>query len=55
LTEKIYANLYGVDQAVDLVVATPQDVENYRESFCLVINPALREGKVIYEREAKKT
>ena len=55
LTEKIYANLYGVGQAVDLVVATPQDVENYRESFCLVINPALREGKVIYEREAKKT
>ena len=54
LAEKIYNNLYGVGEAVDLVVATPQDVKKYRDSFCLVIEPALREGKVIYERETKK-
>ncbi len=51
LTENIYMNLFGVGQAVDLIVVTPEDVERYRDSFCLVIEPALREGKVIYERE----
>jgi predicted nucleotidyltransferase len=55
LAEKIYTNLYGVGEAVDLIVATPKDVKKYKNSFCLVIEPALREGKVIYEREAKKT
>ena len=48
LTEEIYMNLYGVGQAVDVVVVTTDDVERYRDSFSLVIYPALREGKVIY-------
>ncbi|HED03420.1 MAG TPA: nucleotidyltransferase domain-containing protein [Candidatus Fraserbacteria bacterium] len=51
LTEKIYMNLLGVGQAVDVVVVTPEDVEHYREAYSLVIAPALHEGKVIYERE----
>ena len=48
LTEEIYMNLFGVGQAVDVVVVTPEDVERNRDSFALVIYPALREGKVIY-------
>ena len=48
LTQKIYMNLFGVGQAVDVVVVTPEDVERYRDSFALVIYPALREGKVVY-------
>lgn len=52
LTESIYENLVGVGQAVDVVVVTPEDIERYRDAFCLVIEPALREGKIIYEREA---
>ena len=48
LTQKIYMNLFGVGQAVDVVVVTPEDVERYRDSFSVVIYPALREGKVIY-------
>jgi len=52
LTENVYINLLGVGQAVDVVVVTPEDVERYRDAFCLIIEPALREGKVIYEREA---
>ena len=48
LTQKIYMNLFGVGQAVDVVVVTPEDVERYRDSFALVIFPALREGKVVY-------
>ena len=48
MTEEIYINLYGVGQAVDVVVVTPEDVARYRDSFAVVIYPALREGKVVY-------
>ncbi len=48
LTEEIYMNLFGVGQAVDIVVVTPEDVERYRDSLALVIHPALEEGKVVY-------
>ncbi|MBA7567795.1 hypothetical protein ES708_09512 [subsurface metagenome] len=48
MTEEIYMNLYGVGQAVDIVVVTPEDVERYRDNFAVVIYPALREGKVVY-------
>lgn len=52
LTDKIYMNLLGVGQAVDLIVVTPEDVERYKDVHCFVMEPALQEGKVIYEREA---
>lgn len=51
LTEEIYLNLFGVGQAVDVIVATSEDIENYKDNPYLVIQPALNEGKVIYERE----
>lgn len=41
LTEKIYLHLFGVGQAVDVIVATPEDIERYRDSHPLVIKPAL--------------
>jgi predicted nucleotidyltransferase len=50
LTEDIYMNLIGIGQAVDVVVATPEDIERYHNNPYLVIEPALREGQVIYER-----
>lgn len=49
LTESVYMNLIGVGQAVDVVVATPEDVGRYRDSPALVIAPALREGTVVYD------
>ena len=49
LTGHIYEKLYGVEAAVDVVVVTPTDVERYKDSHALVIKPALREGRVIYE------
>lgn len=52
LMERIYENLLGVGQAVDVIVVTPEDIERYRNAFCLVVEPALREGKVVYERGA---
>lgn len=48
LTEAIYMNLIGVGQAVDVIVVTPEDVERYRNIFGLVIEPALKEGRIIY-------
>lgn len=48
--QAIYMNLFGIEQAVDVIVVTPQDIERYRNAIGLIIEPALREGKVIYER-----
>ena len=48
LTGQIYRNLHGVEEAVDIVVVTPEDVERYHNSHALVIAPALKEGKVVY-------
>lgn len=50
LAQAIYRHLFGVGQAVDVVVVTPEDIERYKDSFALVIEPALREGKVVYAR-----
>ena len=49
LAGRIYENLYGVGAPVDVVVVTPADVARYKDSHALVIKPALREGKVVYE------
>ena len=48
LSERIYMNMHGVGQAVDVIVVTPEDVERYKESFALVIYPALKEGSIVY-------
>lgn len=44
--------LYGVDMPVDLIVVTPEEVERFRDVIGTIIYPALREGKVLYERAA---
>ena len=49
LTVEIYRSLRGKGAPVDIVVVTPEEVERYRDTHCLVICPALREGKVVYE------
>ena len=41
VTTAIYHHLSG-EAAVDVVVVTPEDVERYRDTHCLVICPALR-------------
>lgn len=48
----IYRALASVQLEVDVVLVTPEQVERYRDSYCLVIHPALKEGKVICERAA---
>jgi uncharacterized protein len=34
--------------ALDVIVATPEEVQRYGECFALVYYPALREGQVLY-------
>lgn len=48
LTTAIYRHLRGKGAPVDVVVVTPEEVEKYGDSPYLVIQPALREGKVVY-------
>jgi predicted nucleotidyltransferase len=48
LAMQIYMNMIGVGQAVDVIVVTPDQVERYRNTHCLVIAPALREGREVY-------
>jgi uncharacterized protein len=48
LVGDIYMHLHGVGQAVDVLVVTPEQVEQYRNTPCLIIAPALREGKEVY-------
>jgi predicted nucleotidyltransferase len=48
LTAEIYMSLHGVGQAVDVILVSPELVEKYRNTHCLVISPALREGREVY-------
>ena len=48
LTEAIYRGLRGAEAAVDIVVATPEELERYHDDPYLIIAAALKEGKVLY-------
>ena len=49
---EIDISLLGLDLPTDVIVATPEEVEKYRNQIGTIIHPALREGKVLYERSA---
>jgi predicted nucleotidyltransferase len=49
MAQEIYRNLRGVGVAVDVVVATEDDIRNYGQKAGTILKPALREGRVIYE------
>jgi len=48
LAMDLYEELADLGVAVDIVVATPEDLERYGRSPALILEPALREGKVVY-------
>ena len=52
LLTKIERHLRGKGAPVDIVLVTADDVERYRDTHCLVICPALKEGIVIYDAQA---
>ncbi len=49
LMAQIYRRLHGVGVPVDAIVVSPDDVARYRDSHALIIKPALREGRTVYE------
>jgi len=48
LTRDIYINMIGIEQPVDVILATPEQVEKYKDTNYLIIAPAIREGKEVY-------
>jgi uncharacterized protein len=52
VTVAIYNELSGKGASVDIVVVTPEEAELYRDTHCLVICPALKEGIVVYDTKA---
>ena len=42
--------LRGLPVPVDVIVATPEHVQRYRDAIGLIYGPAMREGRVLYER-----
>ncbi|MBM3189275.1 MAG: nucleotidyltransferase domain-containing protein [Chloroflexi bacterium] len=50
LAQAIYEQMIGLRAPVDIVVVTLEDIEQYGQAAGLVLEPALREGLVLYER-----
>ena len=48
LSTRIHRSLYGVRAAVDVIVATSDDLARFKDSHGLIIKPALQDGKVVY-------
>ena len=46
--QMIEQSLIGINIPTDIIVATPEDIELYKDTIGLIYRPALREGKVIY-------
>jgi predicted nucleotidyltransferase len=44
--------LVGIDLPVDVIVVTPEELERNKNQIGTIIYPALKEGKVLYEKAA---
>ncbi len=44
--------LVGLDLPVDVIVVTPEELERNKNQIGTIIYPALKEGKVLYEKAA---
>ena len=49
---ELYQLLWDVGVPKDIVVVRPEDFERYRDVVGTIIYPAVREGRVVYERAA---
>ena len=47
-----YKALSGLGVAKDIVVYTPEEVEDWKTASCSLVATALREGKVLYEKQS---
>jgi predicted nucleotidyltransferase len=48
LSRRIREALRGLQEAFDIIVATPEELERYGDCFALVYHPALRDGRELY-------
>ena len=44
--------LRGLLVPIDVIVTTPQQIDQHRNTVGLIYRPALKEGNVLYERSA---
>ncbi|HCC78707.1 MAG: hypothetical protein A2X25_14780 [Chloroflexi bacterium GWB2_49_20] len=51
LAQQIYRNLHGVSLPVDIIVATEDDIVNSSRKTGSILQPAMTEGKVIYDAQ----
>jgi predicted nucleotidyltransferase len=51
-SNRIRRSLRGLLVPVDILVATPEQIERHRRTIGYIYRPAMDEGKVIYERPA---
>ena len=49
---RIRRALRGLLVPIDVIVATPEQIARYRDTIGLIYQPALREGRVLYERSS---
>ena len=49
MAQRIYRNLHGLGIAIDIIVATEEDVQKYGQRKGSVLKPALQYGRVLYE------
>jgi predicted nucleotidyltransferase len=48
IAQKIYKGLTGIRVPFDILVATPSDLERYKDNIGLIYGTVLREGKEVY-------
>lgn len=46
--QMIEQSLIGIAIPTDIIVATPEDIDPYKDTIGLIYRPALQEGKVVY-------
>jgi len=46
--QKIYRNLVGVGFAADIIVVTEDDIEKFKDHVGMIIQPALKNGRLLY-------
>jgi len=52
MAARIDLAISGLGLPKDVIVVTPEEVEKYKNVVGTIIYPALREGKILYERAA---
>jgi predicted nucleotidyltransferase len=50
LAQKIYSELFGVGASVDVIVETPQKIDELKDKWFLVYSEVAKFGSVVYEK-----